>query len=48
MSNIYSLLIGEGGGDLTFFSYSCPFCFVLNEFHSTFSISCKIIPYCIY
>ena len=33
---------GEGG---SFFEYLSPFCFMSIEFHCTFSISYKILPY---
>ena len=38
--------------DLSFFDYLSPFCFLLIEFHCSFSISYKILPdyayyYCI-
>ena len=31
--------------DFSFFDGLSPFCFLLNEFHYTFPISCKIIYY---
>ena len=31
--------------DLSFFKYLSPFCFLSIEFHCTFSISYKILPY---
>ena len=31
--------------DLSFFEYLSPFCFLSIEFHCTFSISYKILPY---
>ena len=34
--------------DLSFLDYICPFCFLSIEFHCTFSISCKILPYYVY
>ena len=34
--------------DLSFFDYSNPFCFLSIEFHYTFSISYKILPYFVY
>ena len=34
--------------DLLFYDYLSPFCFLLIEFHCTFSISFKIIPYYVY
>ena len=39
--------IGERGrvDDLSFFEYLSPFCFLLIEFHCTFSISYKRLPH---
>ena len=34
--------------ELTFFQYLSPFCFLSIEFHCTFSISYKILPYFVY
>ena len=34
--------------NLSFFEYLSPFCFMLIEFHCTFSISYKILPYYVY
>ena len=34
--------------DLSFFEYLSPFCFLSTEFHCTFSISYKILPYFLY
>ena len=34
--------------DLSFFEYLSPFCFLSIEFHCTFSISYKILPYFVY
>ena len=34
--------------DLSFFEYLSPFCFLSIEFHCTFSISYKILPYFLY
>ena len=34
--------------DLSFFEYLSPFCFLSIEFHCTFSISYKILPYYVY
>ena len=34
--------------DLSFFDYLSPFCFLLIEFHGTFSISYKILPDYVY
>ena len=42
--------MGESGrvDDLSFFEYLSPFYFLLIEFHCTFSISYKILPYFVY
>ena len=34
--------------DLSFLEYLTPFCFLSIEFHSTFSISYKILPHFVY
>ena len=34
--------------DLSFFEYLSSFCFLSIEFHSTFSISYKILPHFVY
>ena len=34
--------------DLSFFDYLSPICFLLIEFHGTFSISSKILKYYVY
>ena len=34
--------------DLSFFDYLSPFYFLLIEFHCTFFISCKMVPYYVY
>ena len=34
--------------DLSFLEYLSPFCFLSIEFHGTFSISYKIVPYFVY
>ena len=45
----YILLIVRGReDDLSFFKYLSPFCFLSIEFHSTFSISYKILPCFVY
>ena len=49
---LYGLLLGRVDG-YSFFDCSSPFCFLLIEFHCTFSISYKILQsyvyyYCIY
>ena len=33
---------------MSFFNYLSPFCYLLIEFHYTFSISYKILPYYVY
>ena len=38
----------RGGGDLSFFEYLSPFYFLSIQFHWTFSISYKILPYFVY
>ena len=42
------MMMAGGVDDLSFFEYLSPFCFLLIEFHCTFSISYKILPYFVY
>ena len=45
---IYFVFFRGRVDDLSFFEYLSPFCFLSIEFHCTFSISYKILPYFIH
>ena len=45
---IHFLVVRGRVDNLSFFDYLSPFCLLSIEFHSTFSISYKILPYFVY